>query len=140
MNDGLYIALLNPSITLVLATAFLVLWLHQRHRGYVALLARGYAASAGGFLLQYFVLPIGHAGDEAHLEHAVLYGRALHLQRGDHALRPAGPGRGLRGADRWRPWRPILVPVVDPDITWRIYAINFALGGISLLLAAERRP
>src|SRR3954451_8137068 len=62
MDDGLYIALLNPAITLVLASAFLVLWLHQRQRRYIALLAAGYAPSAGGFLLQYFELPIGLAG------------------------------------------------------------------------------
>ena len=28
---------------------------------------------------------------------------------------------------------------VEPDLTWRIYAINFALGGMSLLVAAELR-
>ena len=28
---------------------------------------------------------------------------------------------------------------VDPDLTWRVFAINFAFGGISLLVAAEIR-
>ena len=26
---------------------------------------------------------------------------------------------------------------VDPDLTWRMFAINFAFGGISLVVAAE---
>ena len=29
---------------------------------------------------------------------------------------------------------------VDPDLTWRIFAMNFAFGGISLVVAAELRP
>ena len=59
MNTGIFIALLNPSIALILATACLLLWFHQKTRPYMAVLAAGYAAAALGFLLQYFELPIG---------------------------------------------------------------------------------
>ena len=59
MDTGLLIALLNPGIAIVLSGAFLVLWMHQRDQFYLAALAVAYAASAIGFLLQYFPLPIG---------------------------------------------------------------------------------
>ena len=59
LKTGLFISLLNPAIALVIACAFLVLWLYQRQRRHLAVLALGYAASAVGFLLQYFTLPVG---------------------------------------------------------------------------------
>ena len=59
MKTGLFISLLNPAIALVIACAFLALWLYQRQRRHLAVLAFGYAASAAGFLLQYFTLPVG---------------------------------------------------------------------------------
>ena len=132
MDDGLYIALLNPSITLVLATAFLVLWLHQRQRPHIGLLALGYAASASGFLLQYFVLPVGITATKLSsnmlfLSAALCIGSGVIMRYG-RPLPVLGfamlIGGGL-GALLW-------FLFVDPDLTWRIYVINFALGGISL--------
>jgi diguanylate cyclase (GGDEF)-like protein len=140
MHDGLFIALLNPSLALVLASAFLILWLYQRHRRYVLMLAAGYAASAGGFLLQYFDLPFGYdatkfASTALFMTAGLLicsaaikrYGRPLPVAA--FAILAIG---GL-GALSW-------FLFVDPNLTWRIYAINFALGGLSLLVAAELRP
>jgi ABC-type enterochelin transport system permease subunit len=59
VGSGIFLALLNPAISLSLAGAFLAFWLHQRHRSYLRGLAVGYACAALGFLLQLFVLPIG---------------------------------------------------------------------------------
>jgi len=139
LDDGLYIALLNPSIGFVLATAFLVLWLHLRQRAHIAMLAVGYAASSVGFLLQYFVLPIGLTATKFTsnvlffaaglcIASGVIgrYGRPLPLL----ALGLLAAG-GL-GSLSW-------FLFVEPDLTWRIYAINFTLGGISLVVAAELR-
>lgn len=63
MEPGLFIALLNPAIALVLASAFFALWLYQRASAYLAVLAFAFVASGLGFLLQYFSLPLpGFAG------------------------------------------------------------------------------
>jgi diguanylate cyclase (GGDEF)-like protein len=140
MHDGLFIALLNPSLTLVLASAFLILWLHQRHSRYVLLLSAGYAASAGGFLLQYFELPLGYAATK--LASNTLFMTAGLLICGAAIKRYGRPlpvaafaalAVGGLGTLSW-------FLFVEPNLTARIYAINFALGGISLLVAAELRP
>ena len=57
MEASVYIALLNPSIALVLASTFLVLWLYQRHRGHIASLAAGYACGSAAFLRGAGALP-----------------------------------------------------------------------------------
>jgi diguanylate cyclase (GGDEF)-like protein len=116
-----------------------MLWLHQRHRLYLAVLVLAYSASAAGFLLQYFTLPVGQEPTKllsnlfftlaaSCLAGAVVarYGRRVPYV----ALGMLGLG-GL-GAFFW-------FLFVQPDLTWRIYAINFAFGGISLVVAAELR-
>ncbi|MDX8478192.1 GGDEF domain-containing protein [Mesorhizobium sp. VK24D] len=137
MDTGLLIALLNPTIALALGAAFLVLWFHQRHRPYLAVLAASYCLSAPGFLLQYFTLPVGivltklisnlcftMAG--CCLSGAVVarYGRRVpYIGIGIMA------GGGL-AAFSW-------FMFVQPDLTWRVLAMNFGFGALSLLVAAE---
>src|SRR5262245_9638708 len=140
MHDGLFIALLNPSLTLVLASAFFILWLYQRHRRYVLLIAVGYAASACGFLLQYFELPLGY--DATKLASNTLFMTAglficsAAIRRYGRPLPVAAFAILAIGGLGTLSW----FLFVDPNLTYRIYAINFALGGISLLVAAELRP
>jgi diguanylate cyclase (GGDEF)-like protein len=139
LDTGLLIVLLNPGIALVLAGAFLVLWLYQRERRYLAALSIGYACSAMGFLLQYFALPIGFEATKlasiaaftvgvgsAGSAIVVRYGRAVPWFG---ISIPAGLGLG---AFSW-------FLLVQPDMTWRILATNFAFGAISLVVAAELR-
>jgi diguanylate cyclase (GGDEF)-like protein len=140
MTDGLFIALLNPSITLMLAAAFFLLWLYQRHQRYVAMLAAGYTASACGFLLQYFALPIGYAGTKLASNALFMTAGLLICSAAIRRYRRPVPVAGFAvlalcgfGAVCW-------FMFVQPDMTWRIYAINFALGGLCLLVAAELRP
>lgn len=134
------IALLNPTIALALGAAFLVLWSYQRHRPYLAVLATSYSLSAAGFLLQYFTLPIGmpltkvtsnicFAVAACCLSSAVIhrYGRKVPY---------VGIGVLAGGGLASLCWFLFVVP----DLTWRILAMNFAFGGISLLVAAELRP
>lgn len=140
MDTGLLIALLNPTIALALGAAFLVLWSYQRHRPYLAVLGISYGLSAVGFLLQYFTLPIGMpltklvsnicftvAG--CCLSSAIVhrYGRKVPY---------VGIGVLAGGGLASLCW----FLFVAPDLTWRILAMNFAFGGISLLVAAELRP
>jgi diguanylate cyclase (GGDEF)-like protein len=140
MYDGLFIALLNPSLTLVLAAAFVVLWLNQPHRRYVAMLSAGYAASSAGFLLQYFDLPIGVAATKLasntmFMTAGLLICSAAIMRYGRPVPVVAFATLGVGGLSvlSW-------FLFVEPNLTWRIYTINFALGGISLLVAAELRP
>jgi diguanylate cyclase (GGDEF)-like protein len=139
LDTGLLIALLNPGIALVLSGAFLALWLHQRERCYLAVLAFGYACAAAGFLLQYFILPIGFTATKLASVTAFTIG-----------VSSVG-GAVIVRYGRKVPWLGIGIPaaigfavyawflLVQPDLTWRILASNFAFGGISLVIAAELR-
>ncbi|OBQ86330.1 MULTISPECIES: GGDEF domain-containing protein [unclassified Mesorhizobium] len=139
MDTGLLIALLNPTIALALGAAFLVLWFHQRHRPYLAVLAASYCLSASGFLLQYFTLPLGIVATKlisnicftiaaCCLSGAIIarYGRRVpYFGIGVMA------GGGL-AAFAW-------FMFVQPDLTWRVLSMNFGFGGLSLLVAVELR-
>ncbi|WP_274627074.1 sensor domain-containing diguanylate cyclase [Arvimicrobium flavum] len=139
MENGLYIALLNPSIAFVLGAAFFVLWLNQREHRHVAVVAAGYAAAAVAFLLQYFTLPAGLLPTRllsnalflvavSCLAGAIIarYGRRVPV-----AALTVLTGGGF-AAVLW-------FTFVMPDLTWRILTINFALGGIALVAAFELR-
>ena len=134
MNTGIFIALLNPSIALVLAVACLLLWFYQKTRPYMAVLAAGYAATALGFLLQHFELPIGFyptkfVSNVFFVTAGVLVSSAIvsRYQRPvPYALFLLLAGAGLAGF--------LWFMVVDPSLTWRIYAMNFALGGMAFVV------
>jgi hypothetical protein len=116
-----------------------MLWLHQRHRLYLAVLVLAYSASAAGFLLQYFTLPVGQ--EPTKLLSNLFFTLAASCLAGAVVARY---GRrvpyvalailclGGLSAFCW-------FLFVQPDLIWRIYAINFAFGGISLVVAAELR-
>lgn len=141
METGLFIALLNPAIALVLASAFLALWLYQRSAPHLLILAAGFAASAVGFLLQYFSVPfagfvVTKLGSSLAFTIAVVcLTVAILFRYGDKvpyvpiAILATG---GMAGFSWFL--------LVQSDITWRIYSLNFAFGGLCLLIAAELRP
>lgn len=139
MDNSLYIALLNPSIALVLASAFFVLWLYRRQHRYILALALGYTTSSGGFLLQHFELPIGF--DATKLVSNILFFAATLLIVGAVINRYRRPlpvlalaALTVLGLGSWS-W----FMFVEAELTARLYATNFALGGMSLLVAAELR-
>lgn len=139
LDTGLLTGLLNPTIALALGAVFLMLWFYQRHCPYLAVLAASYWLSAAGFLLQYFTLPIGMAPTKllsvtcftiaaSGLAGAIVtrYGRRVPFV----AIGFLASG-GL-AAFCW-------FMFIQPDLTWRILAMNFAFGGLSLVVAAELR-
>ncbi|SFO41249.1 diguanylate cyclase (GGDEF) domain-containing protein [Mesorhizobium sp. NFR06] len=139
MDTGLLIALLNPTIALALGAAFAVLWFHQRHRPYLAVLAASYCLSAPGFLLQYFTLPVGVVLTKlisnvcftiaaCCLSGAVV---ARHGRRVPYVGIFVATGGGL-ATFMW-------FMFVQPDLTWRVLGMNFGFGALSLLVAAELR-
>lgn len=137
MNSGSVLTLLNPALSLIFSAAFLLLWRYKRDLNYLAWIALAYFTSAAGFLLQLHVLPIG-------LEPTRMMSNVL-LMVGVVAM---SAGVILRYAQTV-PWRLLGVisivalgavawfMFVDPDITWRIYAMNFAAGAILLITAAK---
>ncbi|MBA3449116.1 MAG: GGDEF domain-containing protein [Pseudaminobacter sp.] len=139
MNTSPFIALLNPSITLVLSATFIVLWLNQRHRPYLAVLALGYLASTVGFLLQHFTLPIGPVATR--LISTASFTLAASCIAGAVVARygrrvPFVALGVLSGGALIAFW---WFMFIDPNLTWRILLVNFAFGGISLVVAAELR-
>jgi diguanylate cyclase (GGDEF)-like protein len=139
LDTGLLIALLNPGIAMVLTGAFLALWLHQRDRPYLAALVIAYACSAIGFLLQYFLLPIGFEATK--LLSLMAFTIAVCSAGGAIVVRYGRPvpwfGIGVCAALGFGAFTWFLF--VKPDLTWRILVINFAFGGISLVVASELR-
>ncbi|MGE0501146.1 MAG: diguanylate cyclase [Rhizobiaceae bacterium] len=139
MSSEVFIALLNPAISLVFAGAFLSLWLHQRQRRYVLMFTISYASGVVAFLLQYFVLPIGLEATKL-LSNLLFMVTALTLATGI-----------LIRLRRPVPWIALLAPAlggfsgfcwflfVEPDLTWRIFSVNFAFAAITLVTAAEMR-
>ncbi len=139
MDHGVFIALLNPAISLVLGAAFVLFWLVMRTRPYMLALAVGYAASAAGFLLQRFELPLGF--NVTKLASCASFAVAAALMASSICVRYnrnvpfAGLGILIGGGVAAFCWFLFVVP----DLTWRIYAMNFALGGVSVLVALEVR-
>lgn len=141
METGLFIALLNPAITFVLAAAFLALWFYQRNTPYLLLLFAGYTISGIGFLLQYFTLPfLGFtvtklASGLAFTVAVVCLCVAIMSRYGERVPYVAVTllAAGGIGGFAW-------FLLVVPDLTWRIYTLNFGFGGLCLLVAAELRP
>lgn len=132
-------ALLNPTMSLVLAAAFLTLWLYLRERQYLAVFALAYVGSALGFLFQHFTLPVG-------LPVSKLVSNASFLIAGCFVV----SGIMMR-YDRKIPYVALCMLTsgglsafcwfmfVQPDLTWRIYVMNFVFGGMALLVAVELR-
>ena len=138
MERGLFISLLNPGIALVLASVFLILWAALRRR-HLMLLAAGYTASAIGFLFQHFMLPGGLVPSKLTSNAAFLTGTfcvcAAVAMRSGRPVPYLGLGAMAAAGFGALCW----FMLVDPDLTWRIYMMNFTLGAMCLLIAAELR-
>ena len=125
-------------MALVFAATFFLLWRHQRQHSYIALLSASFVAVAGGFLLQYFTvysIPVSKlASNLLFLAAGVGFatGALARFERTPPVLSTAIFATAGFGAFIW-------FLFVQPDITARIYAINFAFGAITLVMAAELR-
>ena len=116
-----------------------MLWLYQRRRPHLAVLALAYAASAVGFLTQHFPLPIGL--EPSKLLTNIFFTLAVLCLSGAiiarYGRRVPYAALGLIGAGGLLALTWFLY--IEPNFTWRIYVVNFAFGGISLIVAAELR-
>jgi diguanylate cyclase (GGDEF)-like protein len=128
LDQGLFISLINPALSAVLSTAFLVLWLVRRERRYVLQFSVSHGLIAFGFVLQGFQMGLGF--ELSKLVSNVLFFVAVILFIGAVVTR-----QGLRV-----PYVSLLASsvagmavfawflLVEPDFVIRVFAVNGALG------------
>jgi diguanylate cyclase (GGDEF)-like protein len=137
VTTSFFISLINPGMSLISAVALLLLWHHQRQRRYLVLLAVSLLALTIGFLLHF----LATSGLVSRLVANLLFfsataGLALGtLGRFERALPLRAIGLTVAGGVGAFTWFLYVVP----DINWRIYAVNFTLGTLALIVAAEIR-
>jgi diguanylate cyclase (GGDEF)-like protein len=140
LSGQFFISLLNPGICLLLAGAFLLLWLYRRDQIYVATAALGYAVAAVAFVIQDMVPAL-----------------PMELQRIPSNFGFLLAGCLISGAIVGHyhvavSWRFMAVVsaisaacflwflLVQPVIVARIYSISLALGVIALVIPVKLRP
>ncbi|MDQ6434049.1 GGDEF domain-containing protein [Mesorhizobium sp. LHD-90] len=130
LDQGLFIALLNPSLSAVLSAAFFVLWTVRRQAGYVLQLCLCYCLVAIGFVLQGFQLGLGF--ELSKLVSNLLFFTAVFLFVSAVVSRQKLPvpraallvcaAAGM-SAFTW-------FLFVVPDFGARVFAVNYALGAM----------
>ena len=139
MENSIFVALLNPSIAFVFAAAFLGLWLYDKRRRYIAAIAAGYAINATGFLMQYVTFPVmAELGKLASTSLFIVGTLCIACGIINRYRRPQPViALSLLVAAGMAAFCWFLFAA--PDLVGRILTINFTLGGIALLVAAELR-
>lgn len=134
MNQGLFIALLNPAVSLALAAAFLVLWSVQRRLRHALLLCVGYVCCAGAFVLQGFDLGLGIV--PAKLISNSLFFAAMFLLATAAVTRQGlpVPALGLTLCSLAGMAAYIFFFLIQPDFAKRVFAVNFGLGAMCVIL------
>lgn len=139
MIGSFLIAMLNPMLATLFASIFLLLWHLRGGRAYIAEFALGYYAYGAAFLLQAVREPFGDPGNAllSHLLFTIAFFSIIHgiLAR---LGRPAPFGAlavltlcGFAGL--------LWFIFVHPDMSGRIFSVNFMYGGMLLVAAAELR-
>ena len=142
MSQHLFISLLNPLLSAVLAAAFLALWLFRRNNRYVRRLVVCYFAVAAGFLLQSFELGLGYA--PSRFLSNLLFFVAMYLFVGAVTARQGLPAPkaaliacivAAMAVTGWFMW-------ARPDFAARVFAVNYGLGAMCLvaMLRLRRAP
>lgn len=144
MSSQFVIAMLNPTIGVLFASAFFLLWMNQRGQNYILMIAASYVTSSLGFLIQ----DVGpdFANEFERIPANIFYlitGYLLIggvLKRYDlripHLLMSGLVLVGAAGL--------VWFVLVEPNLTARVFMVNFLLGCFSLiavvrLYAIEKR-
>ncbi|MGB3390642.1 MAG: GGDEF domain-containing protein [Pseudaminobacter sp.] len=128
-----------PTLSVVLAGAFFLLWVHQRQRKYILILGLSYLGCGMGFLLHHITLPVGFLPTKfvanSLFALAVLgLSTAMIARQGRPVPFLTLGGLALVGmaALSWYMF-------VDPNLVKRIFAVNFTFGAVAFVVAAELR-
>lgn len=139
MSQHVFISLLNPLLSLVLAAAFFVLWMFRPGNRYVARLVVCYLAVVAGFSLQSFDFGLGY--EAARFLSNLLFFVALSLLASAVLTRqglpvPVMPLAACVGISMavmaWFLW-------VEPDFVARVFAVNYGLGAICVVIVLSLR-
>jgi diguanylate cyclase (GGDEF)-like protein len=137
MSAQIFVMLLNPAISLLLAAAFGILWLNQRARHYLAVAAAGYVANAMGFMIQ-DVLPALPGHTERILSNACFFGSAWLLSAAILMRFVVSPPHRLFGALMLAGLAGVVwFLYADPSLGGRVFTVSTALGLMSAVLAAH---
>ena len=139
MSQLVFISLLNPLLSMVLAAAFFALWMFRRGNRYVARLVLCYLAVAAGFSLQSFDFGLGYEASRF-LSNLLFFGAlylfasALLARQGlavpvAQLLSCIGLAMAVTG---WFLW-------VRPDFAARVFAVNFGLGAMCVVTTLRLR-
>jgi diguanylate cyclase (GGDEF)-like protein len=137
--ENVFIALLNPILALVFSGIMFVLWTQRKDGLHMLLFSVAYLSYAVAFLFQLSNWPFGDPGNPivSHLLFTATFLALIHglIDRRGRQTPVVALGLlaflGLSGL-MW-------FAFVVPDITGRIYSLNFAYGGMLLIAAAEIR-
>jgi diguanylate cyclase (GGDEF)-like protein len=137
--QGIFISLLNPVLALSLSGLFLKLWTERKAQVHVLFFSTGYLCYATAFGLQASSWPLGDPGNGilSNLFLLGAFGAIIHgmmLRRRHPTPVAALATLAVLGfaAQFW-------FALVQPDMTGRIYAVNFCYGGMMLVAAGEMR-
>jgi diguanylate cyclase (GGDEF)-like protein len=134
--QGVLISLLNPVLALVLSGLFLKLWLERPADRHILFFCTGYFSYAVTFGLQAMDWPLGYPANGLLSNLFILYAymaiiHGIMLRRGQPTPFLA---LGVLGAIAFA--GQFWFAFVQPDITGRIYAVNFCYGAMMLVAAA----
>ncbi len=139
VSQDLFISLLNPVLSIVLSTAFFVLWSFRRENRYVLQLCICYLAVAIGFTLQSFDLGAGLAVSKV-ISNLLFFGALLLF------VAAVATRQGVRV-----PWVASLVCIaagmggllwflfVQPYFPGRVFSVNYGLGALCIIAVMRLR-
>src|SRR5690606_24117496 len=132
MSSQFVIAMLNPTIGLLFASAFFLLWTNQRGQGYILMIAASYVMSSLGFVIQ-------DVGPDFEGELERIPSNICFLITGYLLIGGVIKRYGLRIPHMLMAVLVIVGAVgqvwfvlMQPDLTARVFLINFLLGCYSL--------
>ncbi|MBR2690676.1 MAG: GGDEF domain-containing protein [Aquamicrobium sp.] len=139
VSQDLFISLLNPVLSIVLSTAFFVLWSFRRENRYVLQLCVCYFAVAIGFALQSFDLGAGPAVSKV-ISNLLFFGALLLF------VAAVTSRQGVRV-----PWAASLLCIaagmggllwflfVQPYFPGRVFSVNYGLGALCIVAMMRLR-
>lgn len=144
MTPTIFVLVVNPAVSAILAAALFVLWRHQRELGFVGLLSLSFALKTAGFVAQFMVHPDLFVASRF-VSNTLFLGATVTLCAGmtsRHGLRPPYPkflaiaGLSFAGIVWWL--------LVQPSYQGRVVALNTGVAAscflvVWRLLAGARR-
>ncbi|NMG38094.1 diguanylate cyclase [Chelativorans sp. ZYF759] len=131
------IALINPAVCAILATALLVFWNNQRQRSYIAVLSAAFAFLAAGFALQFLAVQSGGPALRLLANSLLMFGTATlvlgvlgRVERKPPLVRILAIVGATLAVYLW-------YLLIEPLTVARVVTINFGGGFLVLLLVAE---